>query len=195
MHFALLAFYILFVVAALVWPTLRLWRREHVNPLVLPSDDSPHGLVGNWFRLVIVGLAAHLAALAFGVPPEVFGRLRWAEAEPVRWIGWALMSVSLVGIVIAQRQMGRSWRIGIDTGAQPPLVQQGVFARSRNPIFLGMRLNLLGLFLVLPNAATLSAVALGEVLMQVQVRLEEEHLRAAFGATYTSYNGVTPRWL
>jgi hypothetical protein len=61
MHIALFLFYVLFFAAAFVWPTWRLWRRDGVNALVLPRDDSPHGLVGNWFRLVLLALFAGLA--------------------------------------------------------------------------------------------------------------------------------------
>ena len=91
--------------------------------------------------------------------------------------------------------MGRSWRIGIDTVDRPPLVRAGIFALSRNPIFLGKRVNLAGLFLVAPNAATLAALIVGEALIQVQVRLEEVHLESVFGSDYRAYRGGTPRWI
>ncbi len=195
MHIALFLFYVLFFAAAFVWPTWRLWRRDGVNALVLPRDDSPHGLVGNWFRLVLLALFGGLAAVALGLPPEVLGPLTWLQAEAVRGLGWAILLLSLVWIVLAQRQMGRSWRIGIDTRDQPPLVRTGVFAISRNPIFLGMRVNLLGLLLAFPNAMTLSACLLGEVLMQVQVRLEEQHLGRELGEAYGAYRSSVRRWI
>ena len=91
--------------------------------------------------------------------------------------------------------MGASWRIGIDAAAQPPLVRSGLFALSRNPIFLGMRLALLGLFLALPTGATLAILLLGEVLMQVQVRLEEAHLSEALGRNMKPIADSTRRWL
>ncbi len=51
--------------------------------------------------------------------------------------------------------MGNSWRIGIDTEHRTELVQRGVFRISRNPIFVGMIVTLLGLFLTIPNVVTL----------------------------------------
>jgi protein-S-isoprenylcysteine O-methyltransferase Ste14 len=74
-------------------------------------------------------------------------------------------------------------------------VRTGVFGISRNPIFLGMRANLLGLWLAFPNAMTLSALLLGEVLMQIQVRLEEQHLAREFGETYAAYRASVRRWI
>ncbi|MFP5449221.1 MAG: methyltransferase family protein [Alphaproteobacteria bacterium] len=195
MHIALFLFYVLFFAVAFVWPTWRLWRRDGVNALVLPRDDSPHGFVGNWFRLLLLMLFAGLAAVAFGLPTELLGPLTWLQVEVMSRLGWAVLLLSLGWIVLAQRQMGRSWRIGIDTQAQPPLVTTGLFAISRNPIFLGMRVNLLGLLLAFPNAMTLSACLLGEVLMQVQVRLEEQHLEGELGEAYQAYRSKTRRWI
>ena len=91
--------------------------------------------------------------------------------------------------------MGPSWRVGIDRTNQTTLIRRGPFALSRNPIFLGMRVSLLGLFLVLPNAVTLSVLIAGEVLMQVQVRLEEQHLSQMHGQAYTEYCQQVRRWL
>jgi len=74
-------------------------------------------------------------------------------------------------------------------------VQQGVFALSRNPIFLGMQFMLLGLLLVLPNAVTLATCVLGMALIQIQVRLEEEHLIQLHGEAYRAYQQRVRRWL
>lgn len=74
-------------------------------------------------------------------------------------------------------------------------MQRGVFSLSRNPIFLGMMLTLLGLFLVIPNALTLLAFVLGAVLIQIQVRLEEEFLGKTHGEEYAGYRRRVRRWL
>ncbi|MDO9487224.1 MAG: isoprenylcysteine carboxylmethyltransferase family protein [Sphingomonadaceae bacterium] len=191
----LLCYFIVCVAVTFLWPTVRLWRRERINALVLPRDDSAHGLVASWFRGVVLATLLLLVALSVGVPLAAVGPLRWLQAEAIGVVGWGLLGVSLAWIVVAQAQMGRSWRIGIDGATRPPLVQTGLFGRSRNPIFLGMRLNLAGLFLVLPNAATLALLLLGEAMMQLQVRLEEAHLSATFGADYDAYRRKVPRWL
>jgi protein-S-isoprenylcysteine O-methyltransferase Ste14 len=91
--------------------------------------------------------------------------------------------------------MGESWRIGIDEERRTPLVRKGVFGLSRNPIFLGMMITLVGLFLVIPNAVTLLALVLGVVLIQIQVRLEEEFLSLAHGEAYAEYRRDVRRWL
>jgi protein-S-isoprenylcysteine O-methyltransferase Ste14 len=60
---------------------------------------------------------------------------------------------------------------------------------------LGMMLTLLGLFLVTPNAVTLLVLGLGVVLIQIQVRLEEEFLSNAHAEDYAEYRRGVRRWL
>ena len=91
--------------------------------------------------------------------------------------------------------MGESWRIGIDRDRTTELVQKGFYHWSRNPIFFGMRFTLLGLFLTLPSAAALAILTLGNALIQIQVRLEEEYLLRTHGETYRVYCQQTRRWL
>jgi protein-S-isoprenylcysteine O-methyltransferase Ste14 len=108
---------------------------------------------------------------------------------------WCLLLLALGWLLVAQAQMGTAWRVGIDKGQATPLVQHGLFARSRNPIFLSMRMALLGLVLVAPSAATLVLLVAGELLMQVQVRLEEQHLAGLHGERYAAYCKRVRRWL
>jgi protein-S-isoprenylcysteine O-methyltransferase Ste14 len=190
----LLAYFSLFFALAFVLPSYRVWRRDGVNALVLPADDTAHGLVGRLFKATIVCTFLLLTALSFGLP-EAAGPLPWLETGAVRIAGWAVLGLSLAWIIAAQAQMGASWRIGIDQHTRTELVTTGVFGLSRNPIFLGMRTGLLGLFLVLPNALTLAILVLGEALMQVQVRLEEAHLQSMHDRTYEQYRATVRRWI
>lgn len=191
----LLLFFTFFFLAAFFSPSWRLWRRHRVNAFVLPSDDSAQGLVGRWFRGTMIGIFVLLTAVVLGLPESAFGSLSWLDLPALRVAGWLMLALSLAWVVAAQAQMGGSWRIGIDPGAPAPLVEKGVFAWSRNPIFLGMRAALLGLFLVLPNAVTLALLLLGEVLIQVQVRLEESHLGRVNGPRYEAYRQAVRRWI
>jgi protein-S-isoprenylcysteine O-methyltransferase Ste14 len=195
MIMALLTYYTLILALAFVWPTWRLWRRERINALVLPRDDTAEGVIGIWFKGLIAAFATVVAMIALGVSPQRLGELAWLNSAPAVGVGWTLLMVSFLVITIAQTNMGRAWRIGIDHTNTPILAREGLFRWSRNPIFLGLRINLLGLFLILPNAATLVIWLVGEALMQVQVRLEEEHLARTFGDTYADYQGAVRRWV
>jgi protein-S-isoprenylcysteine O-methyltransferase Ste14 len=192
---ALLLFFTLFFLVAFVWPTLRVWRGHRVNALVLPGDDTVQGYVAFAFRLTLSAIFLLLGGLSLGLRQDAVGPLPWLEHDVLAVAGWVLLGVSSAWIMLAQAQMGASWRIGIDQGSRPSLVTGGLFALSRNPVFLGMRASLLGLFLIIPNAATLVVLLAGEVLMQVQVRFEEDYLEATGGADYRAYRRSVGRWL
>ena len=190
------AFFIVYLAAALVWPTWRTWKRTGINPYALGNSDKAHDYIGAMFRYSFAVGAA--VVIAYGLWPAGYGYLapvEWLERPALVYAGLGLLAASLVWTVIAQASLGKSWRIGIDTMNETELVRVGVYRISRNPIFLGMRATLLGLFLVLPNAVTLAVVVLGEALIQIQVRLEEEFLAARHGPRYAEYRRSTRRWL
>mgnify|MGYP001175521494 FL=1 len=192
----LLAYFLVFFVLAFAWRSLLVWRRTGVNPVVLPGGDDAHAYVGRAFKVVMAACGVVAAAPVFCADaPRWLGAWEALAAVPVAAGGWLLLLAALAWVVVAQAQMGAAWRIGIDSARPTALVQHGLFARSRNPIFLALRVELLGFFLVLPGAATAALLVAGEILMQVQVRLEEQHLRALHGAAYADYCARVRRWL
>jgi protein-S-isoprenylcysteine O-methyltransferase Ste14 len=53
---------------------------------------------------------------------------------------------------------------------------------------------LLGLFLILPNVVMLIIGIVGETLIQIQVRLEEDYLTSTHGDSYLAYQKLVRRW-
>jgi protein-S-isoprenylcysteine O-methyltransferase Ste14 len=82
--------------------------------------------------------------------------------------------------------MGASWRIGIDD-RPTQLVTGGLFALSRNPIFLGMFFSIAGLVWIAPAPWTLAGLAVAVVLVSLQVRLEERNLVRVHRQAYVTY--------
>ncbi|MGL4767620.1 MAG: methyltransferase family protein [Formosimonas sp.] len=193
---ALLFYFFVYLLLAFAWRSLVVYKRSGQNPLVLPTRDDAYGYVGRAFKILIVLVAAVVAldAIAPSWMP-LLGTLHYLQTSLCSQVGWTLLVISLLFLLVAQAQMGNSWRIGIDEKNRTELVSTGLFSFSRNPIFLSMRINLFGLFLVRPNAVTLAVVAAGEVLMQVQVRLEEAHLQSLHGDKYIEYSSTVRRWL
>ncbi len=187
---------IAYVLAAFLWRSYIVWKRTGVNPVVFKGSDDAHDFIGRIFKLLFALVAG--VVLAYSLWPELYRYsvpIEGLDHTWLKWVGMALLLLSLFWTVLAQAQMGESWRIGIDREHQTPLVQAGVFGFSRNPIFLGMMFTLLGLFVVIPNAFTLLAFVMGLVLIQIQVRLEEEFLGRAHGEDYASYCLRVRRWL
>lgn len=190
------AYLLAYFFAAFFWRSFVVWKRTGVNPLVFKGSDDAHDYIGRVFKLLFAVVVAAVAVYSLSDRLyEYLTPIAWLERPRLRWAGVALLLISLAWTVVAQAQMGESWRIGIDEEHRTPLVHKGVFGLSRNPIFLGMMLTLLGLFLVTPNAVTLLALALGVVLIQIQVRLEEEFLSRMHGKLYADYRRDVRRWL
>jgi protein-S-isoprenylcysteine O-methyltransferase Ste14 len=192
--FYIMLFYVAFLVAAMVVPTLRVYRKTGLNPMVLPNNDSVDGFVGLMFKLVVAGIGVYLLLLALGWIGAI-GPIALSADGLRRSVGWALMILSLGWVVLAQVQMGTAWRVGIDAEHKTALVAAGLFRFSRNPIFLGMLVQLLGLFLLQPDAVTLTVLISAFLLISVQIRLEEAHLMQQHGETYRSYAAKVRRWL
>ncbi|GGJ47313.1 methyltransferase family protein [Deinococcus roseus] len=193
MHIFLFTFWMLFFLGTFVWRVYVNHRRYGENPLVLQKDDSTYGFVSSAFKAVILLVfLINLVLLVF--PGSASAASLFPSNLPLSILGVVLMLSSLMLVLIAQVHLGKSWRIGIDTQVSTELVTEGIYHRSRNPIFLGMRVALLGFFLCLPTYPVLIAVIFGELLMQIQVRLEEEHLGRLHGPTYQQYRQLTPRW-
>lgn len=194
--YVLLVYIVVYFTAAMFWRSYRLWRKTGVNPYVLGAGDNVYDFVGQLFRLTL--LACFLSVLLYALWPAAYALLTpiaWLSSPVFDVLGALLLAASLVWVLVAQAQMGASWRIGIDKRIKTDLVQTGVFGVSRNPIFLGMRVTLLGLFLALPNALSLAVLVLGEALIQIQVRLEEAHLSSLHPETYAAYRAGVRRWL
>lgn len=147
-------------------------------------------LISFMLRIVVI--------LVFSLTPGWYRFLfpiKELETPLIAIIGVLLLLSSLVWIVNAQSRMGKAWRIGIDHNNFTELVTDGVFSLSRNPIFLGMRINALGLFLAIPNILTLTILVVGDVLIQIHVRYEEQHLLEFHGDAFMAYCQRVRRWL
>lgn len=167
-----------------------------VNPYSIGGVTPVHRFTGSGIKFVSVLVLAEVVVFSFfpGVY-DLLSPLPWLEHRFVSGFGCVVLIASFVWILVAQAQMGSSWRIGIDDRGRTKLIRTGLFNVSRNPIFLGMRAVLLGLFLITPNAVSLASLFLGEGLLQVQVRLEEEYLRKVHGDSYDDYTGKVRRWI
>lgn len=76
------------------------------------------------------------------------------------------------------------------------LVVTGIYRRTRNPMYLGMLLVLLGAGVMLGNALSLVlAIAFVPLMNRLQIGPEEKILAGLFGADFAAYRARVPRWL
>ena len=172
-----------YLLMAFVWPTLRVWRRTGVWPVVLTREAAPwQRLLGCLCVLLLLGLVG-LGVLHVALGPERLGVWRLPAA---RVAGWLLIAAGGVLTVVAQRQMGVSWRVGIDD-RPTELVTDGLFHWVRNPIFSGLLAFLGGVMMLSLAWWSIAVFALTTVGLRLQVGQEERHLVALHGARYLEY--------
>jgi protein-S-isoprenylcysteine O-methyltransferase Ste14 len=141
--------------------------------------------------------ALFVIALAWALAPDALAAalLPGAPWTAARALGIALACGGVLLILAAQLQMGASWRVGIDRGARPGLVTRGLFAWSRNPIYVGLFAGLSAFVLLLPTWPTLAIALLAGAAIRAQVGREEEFLLGAYGADYAEYRARVPRFV
>lgn len=115
------------------------------------------------------------------------------------WLSALGIALTLTGfsvVVVAQFQMGASWRVGVDRLEETMLIRDGLFAWVRNPVFSGIGVFGVGFSLLVPNALSGSALLLGAVGFEIQARwVEEPYLLRTHGEVYAAYARRVGRFL
>lgn len=135
----------------------------------------------------------HVFAAAFGWP--AVDTRTFFESVPVAWAGVTMCGAGLTLLLCSLVSFGRSFRVGIDADRLGRLVTTGIFALSRNPIYVGFAVILLGQFLIFPNWILLVYAGAGAWLFHRQVLLEEDFLRHHYGQEYLAYCDRVRRYL
>jgi protein-S-isoprenylcysteine O-methyltransferase Ste14 len=113
----------------------------------------------------------------------------------VSWVGALLCVAGWLLLVLALISFGRSFRVGIDPDDPDRLVTTGVFAFTRNPIYVALGSVLLGECLVFTNWILWVYLIAASWLFHRQISREEEYLREHYGQQYAAYCERVPRYL
>ena len=117
------------------------------------------------------------------------------QTEAIAWIGVAFCFAGLLLLLSSLVSFGQSFRVGIDPDHSDTLITTGVFALSRNPIYVAFAAILLGQFLIFPNWILLAYIGAGTWLFHRQVLREEAFLRTHYGQAYLEYCNRVRRYL
>jgi protein-S-isoprenylcysteine O-methyltransferase Ste14 len=100
------------------------------------------------------------------------------------WNGWALLTIA------------RHRTALLPGGATTTVIDSGPFARSRNPLYLGLLAGAAGVALLAGSLWALVALPLEWALLRWgAVVPEERYLAAKFGGAYADYTSRVRRWL
>lgn len=144
-----------------------------------------HLLPPFWFLLTVLAqfaLAWHAPAAATPLPLGLLG---------------GLLLLGGIGLVLAAAQRFQKWHTPIMPFREPVhCITDGVFRFSRNPLYLGEVVMLLGLASLLGTWYALLPVPVFVLIIQwLFIRPEERLLREHFGTGYESYRRRVRRWV
>ncbi len=126
--------------------------------------------------------------------PAVMGK-PFFDSRAADGLGAAAIVVGLALFAAALWSFGRSWRIGIDHQRPGTLITRGVFACTRNPIFLFMDMYFVGTWLIQRDLFFLLFAIVAVAGIHYQILQEEKFLLKHYGHTYRRYLWSVPRYI
>jgi len=166
-------------------------RRRGIRAMVFgETDKRDFILVAALLAIVYASVARSLGLPMWGVLLKPF----WESAVP-GWAGVGLCALSIVLLVLALISIGDSFRVGIDEKTSSQLMIGGMFAMSRNPIYLCVLIMLAGQFLIHRNIVITAAAVFFPLMIHRQILREEAFLKKQYGEEYASYCRKVRRYI
>jgi len=109
-------------------------------------------------------------------------------------LGALIVTGAVILFVIALRDLGASWRLGLDRSAPGPLVTGGVYRWTRHPIYVGFDLLFVGTFLLIGRLCFLVLALAWVPLLHAIMDREERFLTGLYGDAYRDYSRRVGRY-
>ncbi|MDN6860269.1 isoprenylcysteine carboxylmethyltransferase family protein [Pseudomonas sp. CAN2814] len=149
-----------------------------------------------------------MAWLEHRIPPPlvafVTAVLMWLAVRPIDPPGnrlWLALLVVLAGVAVCLAGVASFRRARTTVNPLKPesassLVVAGIYRHTRNPMYLGFAIILLGWCVFLGSAlAVIGVAAFVLYIGRFQIRPEERALRELFGAEFEAFCGRVRRWV
>lgn len=141
----------------------------------------------------------YLLAIAISIVLWVLYPLPWISA-PLSDIlfaaGWLAVAATVATDISAMRTMIRAKTTIMPNKASEHLVTSGAFSFTRNPIYLGNTLLMIGIGLITGIVWFFPLAILAAFATQkLAIEREEKHLEARFGKKYRDYAKRVRRWI
>ena len=160
---------------------------------VIPPEPLGRVLRVIWFPTIGLWIAVPLL--------DAFIPRRHGILHPLYQSSWLLWPATLVAglafilTLICWRNMGKSWRMGIDPAETIPLVVNGPWAYVRHPIYALSSLLMLATLATVPTALMAVVAAVHLSLLQWEAAREEQYLIHTHGDVYRQYRQQTGRFI
>ena len=166
---------------------VRYRRRYGRSPIRLSGSGGAMDRIRE-AALILFGvlLVWQAVAAAFGLYIPLGNRL----FDPLPALGTIVAFAGALLILSAIATMGASWEIPVSAERDSPaagLITSGPFRFSRNPIYLGFGITIVGWMLLIPAILSL-VIVIGAILnLRYQALEEEEYLIRTYGPQYEAW--------
>lgn len=193
--------YLSILVIIVLIRVLYLLINRKINPFALGKGKEKSKLsriIEISFSLIIALWSAEI--LKYSLYPNIsvlpsFFHVIILDSAYAKTIGAVLIPIGLFIFAWAQLSFGDSWRVGIDSYKPGELVTKGVFAFSRNPIFVSIDLYMVGTFLMNGTMIFLFAGVFIILNLHYQITHEEKFLAKIYGQKYYDYYSLVGRYI
>jgi protein-S-isoprenylcysteine O-methyltransferase Ste14 len=136
------------------------------------------------------GLYMLLYTLLFLMQPEVqnaYLPISTLQDDRIAMTGIVLMPIGALIMIISQLQLGASYRLNLPD-AKTRLVTNGIYALSRNPLYMGLYIMFFAVWLMIPSWIYLFCLMFFVVNYHFKITvLEEPYLQTTFAEDYSDY--------
>ena len=172
---------------------VRFARKEAHDANVIPRERTGRVLRLIWGPLIVAWCVQPWLEVSSDDPTAA--RQIGAFALVTAFIGAAMCVIATVATFSCWREMGKSWRIGIDPREKTQLVFTGAYRFVRHPIYALSILLICGTLATTPTLTMLCIALLHVALLQSEARREEAYLLGMHGAEYREYQRRVGRFL
>lgn len=178
---------IAFLVILVVWSSMRVVFQAQVGSPGRASDRLEKAL------LFLVFLGMLITPLAYMATPF----LGFADIDLPDWLHGTAIAVACLGMIVfyrAHADLGRQWSVSVELRENHQLVDTGIYAWMRHPMYSALFLITAAQAGLLDNwLAGFSGLASFTALYALRVAKEEQLMDEAFGQAWRDYAAKTPR--
>lgn len=112
------------------------------------------------------------------------------------YVGWGLVVFGVLSVLAMIRKFKKNDTTVLPNGMPTQLMTDGIYAYSRNPIYVFMVIALLGVVMI--NGALIGLTVIPVFIALVQtlwISFEEAQLEKAFGQAYLDYKAKVRSWI
>jgi len=190
---------VLFIVYLSLWRVKKITqkRKTGIDPEVFSMSETN---IQKFMKRMTYGLTIYIVVIiilhAFNIQfYSLFQRFSLLNSTQFDYTGFAVGLSGLLICLYAQIKMGDSWRVGIDEKNSTKLVKTGLYRLIRNPTYLGLFILNAGVWIIWPTWTIFIFNLVFIMMLEMQVRCEEDFLEKTFSDEYKEYKKQTKRYI